>query len=82
MYMLLFILWFVFAALFYFIAYKIITNEETVEKPHKKMAAIIACLIVGLLWPPFIIFAIVVWIIQRSKGKKALKDVEKKLSSL
>ena len=79
--MVLFTLWLVIAIVFFFLTNKSI-NSNAGNIFYKRNAVFVTCLLIGLFWPLFIILAIIIWLIQRSRGRKILKEIDDKLSSV
>ena len=79
--MVLFTLWLVFVIVFFFLTNKSI-NSNAGNIPYKRKAVFVTCLLIGLFWPLFIILSIIIWLIQRSRGRRILKEIDDKLSSV
>jgi Na+/H+-dicarboxylate symporter len=79
--MVLFTIWLVLAIVFFFLTNKSI-NSNAGNISYKRKAVFVTCLLIGLFWPLFIILAIIIWLIQRSRGRKILKEIDDKLSSV
>lgn len=79
--MVLFTIWLVLAIVFFFLTNKSI-NSNAGNISYKRKEVLVTCLLIGIFWPLFIILSIIIWLIQRSRGRKILKEIDDKLSSV
>ena len=79
--MVLFTIWLVLAIVFFFLTNKSI-NSNAGNISYKRKEVFVTCLLIGMFWPLFIILSIIIWLIQRSRGRKILKEIDDKLSSV
>ena len=79
--MVLFTIWLVLAIVFFFLTNKSI-NSNAGNISYKRKEVFVTCLLIGIFWPLFIILSIIIWLIQRSRGRKILKEIDDKLSSV
>ena len=79
--MVLFTIWLVLAIVFFLLTNKSI-NSNAGNISYKRKEVFVTCLLIGIFWPLFIILSIIIWLIQRSRGRKILKEIDDKLSSV
>lgn len=77
--MVLFTIWLVLAIVFFLLTNKSI-NSNAGNISYKRKEVFVTCLLIGIFWPLFIILSIIIWLIQRSRGRKILKEIDDKLS--